>query len=275
MISAGLTPISLVSIMQKCAFGFIATRSEEAPFIWAMILAPILIIPIAIILVTVWFARVKKVKKWARLNNYTFNEIAKPDIREKFHEFAIFARKRLGIAKNVVTGAYDGLYFHVFDYGVGHESRDDNPYSHTYHGDYFSIVAVKPPLSFNYLFIIPKEIWDVRGGMFLRRGGIYGGMNADGIDEELSEIELEFQDFDKNFRVLTRDKEWAKLVMTDNLIRFLTSSPKYIIELKEEWIMLRRDKGFSPKNYEDALKFAQDLIRELSANPTLKKPEQA
>ena len=80
------------------------------------------------------------------------------------------------------------------------------------------------------------------------------------MDGTLAEVNIERTGFEDQFRVLARDTDWADRFINKGLIGILASSRPYIIEFNEQSIMIRRDSGFSPDDYAEALQFAETFL---------------
>lgn len=175
--------------------------------------------------------RRKEILEWASANQLTFSEYQDDSIDERYPDFGCLTEGSNRYGYNHLTGLWNGLGFHGFDYHYETYSTDSDGNPDTDH-HYFSAVVIESKVSLERLFIRPEGFFDKVTEFF-------------GLDD----IDFESSDFSDKFYVKAADKRWAYDVLHQRTMQFLLDSPRYTIQFVGDHVIAYQGSKFSMQEY--------------------------
>ena len=182
---------------------------------------------------------------FARERDLSFRFEKDHGIEDRFPLFSAFRRGDHRYGYNLMHGTRDGRSVTCFDHHHQTTTTDSKGRRHTHH-HHSSAVILHAGLPLKPLFLRPEGFFDALTAM----------VGFDDIDFELGE-------FSRAFYVKSKDRRWAYDVLHQATMEFLLHAPRFHVEMAGSWLLVRREKRFSPKDFDDALAVGEGVLRRL------------
>jgi hypothetical protein len=182
---------------------------------------------------------------WAGEQGFTFRFERDGAIEQRFPLFTAFRKGSNRYGYNVMEGSRNGRPVCCFDHH--HETYStDSKGRRTTHHHHASAVLLHAGHPLKSLFVRPEGFFD----------SITALAGFDDIDFELGE-------FSRAFYVKAPERRWAFDVLHQATMEFLLHAPRFHLEMEGPWLLVRRERRFSPEEFRQALDVGEGVLDRL------------
>jgi hypothetical protein len=204
------------------------------------ILVVLAIATIAVLAVWLGRKRRKTLEEWAVSKGLSFSHRRDSGLDDRYRAFGCLRRGYSRYAYNVATGAWADRRVITFDY---HYAIGSGKSRHDYR---FSAILLSSDVRLKPLRIRPEGLFDKVTEFF--------GLN---------DIDFESAEFSRAFHVKAPEERWAYDVLHQRTMEFLLGMPRLSIQFDEDYVLVWKNRRFSPEQFEEAILIAEGLLDRL------------